>query len=117
MRSYSFEQRLGFTKILYDYNVKAVGILNDSQLMSMMDVYYLKVLTNLFYEYAKAYGKDYKTIDDIYDSALHNSTVIAIIDKVKIDHIGSILKRYEYKLLKGKNVKKIRKYFCLKAKL
>lgn len=117
MRSYSMDERLGFTKILYDFNVDAVAHCNDDVLKKRMQVYYLKVLTNLFYEYAKVYQSDKVGLEAAYQSALENQTVQTILEEVAEGAIPSKMKKFEYKLLKRGNVSQIRRYFSLKARL
>lgn len=117
MRSYSMDERLGFTKILYDFNVDAVAHCNDDILKKRMQVYYLKVLTNLFYEYAKVYQSDKVGLEAAYQSALENQTVQTILEEVAEGAIPSKMKKFEYKLLKRGNVSQIRRYFSLKARL
>ena len=117
MRSYSMEERLGFTKILYDFNVNAVAHCKDDALEKHMQVYYLKVLTNLFYEYAKVYQYDKAKLEDTYQNALENQTVQTILNEVTEGAILSKMKKFEYKLLKRGNVSGIRRYFSLKARL
>lgn len=117
MRSYGMDERLGFTRILYDFNVKAAAQYNDSELIKCMQVYYLKVLTNLFYEYAKVYRRDKESLSAMYQAALCDVTVKKILDEVKDCHISSIRKRYEYSLLMKGNVGQLRRYFSLKAML
>lgn len=115
MRSYSMADRLVFTRILYNFSLAETARHNDSELMGYMQVYYLKVLTNLFYEYAKVYRRDRESLMTVYKEALADETVNAILDAVDVCLIHSKRKIYEYRLLKGKDVLKIRRYFGLKA--
>lgn len=117
MLSYSMEERLGFTKLLYDFNVNAVAHCNDGVLKKRMQVYYLKVLTNLFYEYAKVYRADREKLEGAYQNALENPTVQTILEEVTESAISSKMKRFDYKLLKRGKVSQIRRYFSLKARL
>lgn len=117
MRSYSMEERLGFTKILYDFNVDAVAHCNDGVLQKHMQVYYLKVLTNLFYEYAKVYRSDKTKLEITYQNALNHQIAQAILNEVTESAISSKMKTFEYKLLKRGNVSNIRRYFSLKSRL
>ena len=82
-----------------------------------MNVYYLKVLTNLFYEYAKEYHYNKKALAGIYKKALENEIVNRILGEVEESLIASRIKRYEYRLLAGGNAKKIVGYYTLRAKL
>lgn len=117
MLSYSMEERLGFTKLLYDFSVNAVAHCNDGVLKKRMQVYYLKLLTNLFYEYAKIYRADREKLEGAYQNALENPTVQTILEEVTESAISSKMKRFEYKLLKRGKVSQIRRYFSLKARL
>ncbi len=117
MRSYSMEERLGFVNIVYDYNAAAVKRYSDNNLEAGMNVYYLKVLTNLFYEYAKEYHYNKEALAGIYKKALENEIVNRILGEVEESLIASRIKRYEYRLLAGGNAKKIAGYYMLRAKL
>ncbi len=115
MRSYTMEQRLAFTKILYEYNKIAVQSYKDEELTREMNVYYLRVITNLFREFANIHkGKD---LEESFKSALQNDIVIEILDKVEEQHIYSKMKKFEYKLLKNKRIGILRRYFSVKARL
>lgn len=115
MRSYTMNQRLDYTKILYDYNRGIVEDLNDKTLTDKMNVYYLRVITNLFREFAAFYkGKQLK---EIYNEALEHKVVLDILDKVEEKNIYSRMKKIEYRLLKKKKINIINMYFLIKAKL
>lgn len=112
MRSYTMEQRLGYTKILYEYNKEIVKNKKDVELSNNMNTYYLKVVTNLFFGYAKLYrGKELR---DMYSDALKNSTVQEILNSVNKQNI-SVIKKLEYGMLNGGNLSLIKAYFDLKA--
>lgn len=115
MRSYTMKQRLDFTKILYEYNKAAVEKYADQELNGQMEVYYLRVITNLFREYAGIYNG--KQLIEIYKDALENETVKEILESVKEEQIYSKMKKLEYRLLKKKKIGILKGYFGLKAKL
>ena len=117
MRNYSMEERLSFMKILYDFIVEAVAHCDDGVLKKRMQVYYLKVLTNLFYEYAKFYRADKTKLEAVYHNALEDQTVRRILSEVPEVGIPFRMKQFEYKLLQRGNVGTIRRYFSLKARL
>lgn len=116
MRGYSMEERLGFTGTLHEFHAAAVKRCNDSALTGYMQVYYLSVLADLFYEYARVYHYSDNALENIYKKALENEVTNQILGEVEEHRIPSIRKRYEYRLLRGKNVRKIRAYFNLMAK-
>lgn len=113
MRSYTMEQRLGFTKILYEYNQARVKLYRDEALTREMNVYYLRVVTNLFREYAAVHKG--KQLERIYETALENETVKEILSKVEKTDINSRMKKLEYGLLNNKRLGILRRYFSLKA--
>lgn len=115
MRSYTMEQRLTFTRILYDYNKEIVESLADEELAKQMNVYYLRVLTNLFREYAGI--QKGKQLVSVFEEALENETVNEILRKVEEEDIYSKMKKLEYKMLKKKKITMLKNYFCMKAKL
>lgn len=115
MRSYTMEQRLTFTRILYDYNKEIVESLADEELAKQMNVYYLRVLTNLFREYAGI--QKGKQLVSVFEEALENETVNEILGKVEEEDIYSKMKKLEYKMLKKKKITMLKNYFCIKAKL
>lgn len=115
MRSYSMDKRLSYTQVLYEYNLNTVQQLQDDLLQKQMNVYYVKVLTNLFYEYAKLYKKD--ELKKIYEKAIEMPVVAEIINSAKKNDIESAYKRFEYGLLLKGNINSICIYFLIKAKL
>lgn len=115
MRSYSMEQRLEFLKLLYTENRKIVDQIADKTLLEKMQVYYLRVVTNLFYEYAKKNkGAQLKAI---YQATLQNEVVSRILQEVSAESNLSKLKRFEYKMLKNHKLGALVAYYRLKAKL
>lgn len=115
MRSYSMEQRLDFMKVLYGQNRLIVDRYHDEALLHRMQVYYLRVLTNLFYEFAKIHrGKE---LQGIYRKTLMHETVQRILNEVPINEIYSGLKKFEYQLLRNQKTGLAAAYFRLKAKL
>ncbi|MDE7321964.1 MAG: glycosyltransferase family 2 protein [Lachnospiraceae bacterium] len=117
MRSYSMEEQLGIIKTLYDYDVAAVKRCDGGELVGRMHVYYLKILTNLFYEYTKVNCFNKEALVKAYGRALEDETMNRILGQVDEHLIRSCIERYEYRLLKGGNVGKIRGYFSLKVRL
>lgn len=115
MRSYSMEQRLNFTKILYEYNRDAVTACQDEELVRQMNVYYLRVVTNLFREYAGTHkGKE---LEEIYRNALDNVVIRDILDAIEENEISSKMKKLEFMMLKNNKIGILRRYFSLKAKI
>ena len=115
MRSYSMEQRLAFTKELYEENRRIVDRYHDEQLLKQMQIYYLRVLTNLFYEFAKIYkGEDLKSM---YQKALEHEVVQRILSEVPSAEIPSKMKLFEYQLLQGGKLNLLVAYFRFKARL
>lgn len=113
MRSYTMKQRLDFTKILYEYNKVAVEKYENQELIAQMQVYYFRVLTNLFREYAGICKG--KQLTDIYRDALENETVKEILESVNEEQLYSKMKKLEYRLLKNQKIKLLKRYFALKA--
>ncbi len=117
MQDFDMESRLAFMKIVYDYSAAAVTRHNDSELAGRMNAYYVKELSGLFCECAKAYRADKEKLVKVYDAALENETVNQILGGVDEHLISSGRERFEYRLLKKKRAGKIRRYFSLRALL
>lgn len=115
MRSYTMEQRLAFTRILYEYNKAVIESYSDEKLTKQMNVYYLRVVTNLFREYAGVHKG--KQLEEVYKTALEDEIIREILDKVEEKDIYSRMKKLEYSLLKDKKIILLRMYFTLKSAL
>ena len=102
---------------IYTYHVETVKRYHDKKLTDSMHVYYIKVLTVLFYAYVREYSYNEKTREYLFANALETETVRRILDAAATCSFSSALKRYEYRLLCEGNTIKIRKYFVQKAKL
>lgn len=115
MRSYSMEQRLEFMKLLYTRNRSIVNQYHDDKLLRQMQIYYLRVLTNLCYEFAKVYkGQELK---EIYQNTLNHDCVQRILEEVPASDIHSGLKRFEYQLLRYQKISMMEFYFGLKSRI
>jgi glycosyltransferase involved in cell wall biosynthesis len=113
MRSYSITQRLDFARILYDYNLGRVETYKDEELMRDMNVYYLRVISGLFLEYANM-GRGRK-LRKVYCQAFENPLYQEIIGKVEARYLPSKMKKFEYGLLSKKDEKRLAFYFSLKS--
>lgn len=117
IQEYDVESRLAFMKAAYDYSAAAVTRYNDGGLAGRMKAYYVRELSNLFCEYARAYRTDKERLAKVFDAALENETVNQILDGVDEHMISPGRERFEYRLLKDKKAGRIRKYFSLRALL
>lgn len=117
MRHYPIKKLIDFIRIVYTYHVETVKRYHDKKLTDSMHVYYIKVLTVLFYAYVREYSYNEKTREYLFANALETETVRRILDAAATCSFSSALKRYEYRLLCEGNTIKIRKYFVQKAKL
>lgn len=115
MRNYSMEERVEFVRALYEINLDMVKHYNDSELIGHMQVYYVKVLTELFYAYVKEYSYSKRALETIYEKALENAYLKRILEEVDERMIPSGIRKYEYRLLRRGNAAKLRKYFSIKA--
>lgn len=115
MQRYSMEEELQSARVIHNFSTSAVARCNDKELTRCVRMYYLDVLTNLFYEYAKKYRRDKEMLMDVYRKVLDNKLVNEILDEVDEQAIRSGRKRYEYRLLSDKNTAKLQKHFRLKA--
>lgn len=113
----SMEERLECIKILYEFSEDAVERCNDIELKKCMQVYYIGVLANLFYEYAKRGRHQKELLEMSYQRALENEVVRTVLNGVDECVLASKRKKHEYRIMKSKNARKIYRYFSLKAKL
>ncbi len=115
--AHGVEERLDMLRGLYDLHAGAVGRCNDSALMHGMQVHYLQVLTDLFCGYAAAYGDSKSALETIYAKALEDRFLKSLLGEVDEHWIRSKMTRYEYRLLRKGDAAKMRKHFCIRAKL
>ncbi len=111
----SMTERLGFFGELYDFHMNAVRRCNDRTLEEGAQVHYLKVLSALFAEYADLYRNNQKALAENYQKALADSTVQKILKGVDARRLRSAIKKHEYRLFRGGNTERLRRYFSLKA--
>ncbi len=88
----SMTERLGFLGELYDFHMNAVRRCNDCTLEEGAQVYYLKVLSALFAEYADPYRHNQKALAENYQKALADSTVRKILKEVDARRLRSAIK-------------------------
>lgn len=117
IEQYPIDKQIDFIKIVYTYHMETVKRYHDKTLTNGMHVYYIKVLTVLFYAYAREYNLNKKTIDHLFANALETETVRKILGAASACSFPSARMRREYHLLCERNTTKIRKYFVRKAKL
>lgn len=115
-QSYSIEERIDFVRTLYEFHADVVKRYNDNGLTGCIPVYYFNVLTDLFGEYAKAYRQDRAVLESCYKKALEHEFARRVFDEVDESALRSGRKRHEYRLLKGQNTAKIRRYFALRSR-
>ena len=113
MNKYDMKTRLGYLKILYNYNQTKVEELADQNLQLEMNYYYLCMITDLFLEFAKRTTK--KELREIYQGALTYEPVTTMISKVDCKDIKKPYKKIEYHLLHKQQVGALIGYFKLKA--
>ncbi|MDE6364740.1 MAG: tetratricopeptide repeat protein [Lachnospiraceae bacterium] len=115
LQNYSMRERLGVIGSLYHFHMDAVRRCNDQALEKGASVHYLKVLAALFGEYADRYRRSQKELEENYEKALANEAVQRILREVDERRLRSQIRKYEYRLFKGGNTKRLRRYFSLKA--
>lgn len=113
MKHYEIGDRLGFTERLYNISYDKLADNNDKELLDEVAIYYLRVLTNLYREYAQreAASKLTKT----YKELLANEWANKVIDKVS-DLKLPVLKKLEYIMIKNEAVTLLKIYFKVKAR-
>lgn len=114
-QGYSIRERLDYIQVLYECNKAAVMRCGDGVLMKCMQVYYLKALAKLFCEYAGVYRRDKAALAAAYQEAFVHEITRRILDETDGKAIPSIIKRYEYRLLKEGSLGKVCRYFSVKA--
>jgi glycosyltransferase involved in cell wall biosynthesis len=112
MRSVDLNKRLDYTDILFTYNKKAVKTYQDKDLEMAMYNYYLRVLTNLFLEFAK--GQTIRKLSEDYKEALQRRVIKEIVDNLELSKF-SLYKRVEGRLIRNKKYVRLALYFKLKA--
>lgn len=115
MRKYNMTQRLGFMEQLYHYNLGEIRRLADQQLENDFYQYYFRVVTNLFYVYAK--GNSKKILKQIYREALQNQVVQEILIRVESKRLSPIFKKLECFFMRKKWFELLALYFGCKARV
>ncbi len=118
MKHYDIKQRLSYTYPLYELAYSKLDEINthslDDKLMDEVAIYYLRVLTNLYREYAqrekgKSLSNTYKILlDDVWAKK-----VLVNLEGIKL----SKLKGFEYKLIRSGSVTMLKFYFKTKARI
>lgn len=117
MGYYPIKKLVDFIRIVYTYHVETVKHYHDKTLTNGMHEYYINVLTVLFYAYVREYNYNDKTMEYLFANALETETVRRMLDAAATCSFSSALRQHEYRLIRGGNTAKIRKYFARKAKL
>lgn len=110
MRKYDFSTRIWYTDYLFRFNKKCVETLHDEELTKKMYVYYLRVITNIFLEFAKSN----KELAKLYKKAFKFESINEIIDTVDIK-MTSAYKKLECTLLKRRSYLFLSIYFKIKS--
>lgn len=114
MRKYDLVKRLEYNKVLYNFQTELVEHLNYDNLPSLMNNYYLRVVTNLCREFART-GK-LSHVKAEMKILVDDEIVITILTKLSLGELGS-LKKFEVWLLKNRFITLMAVYFRLKGKL
>lgn len=115
MKKYDMRTRLKYMQTLFQYNKNCVIQLKNDVLLSKMYMYYLRMITNLFLEFAK-YHKS-KELYALYEIGLQEKFVLEVLNHVDSSLLPSKLKGMEYRMLKKKLLHRLVCYFRLKAKI
>lgn len=115
MRRYDIDKRIEFTGLLHEYNKKAINDNASKELMPKMNRYYLSVITNIFFEFAKTASTN-KELENMYCSAVNSDIVIGIMNDISKKEVKEFYKKIEYVLIKSKRVKLLVMYFNFKAR-
>lgn len=114
MRHYDIRERLGYTYPLYDLAYRKLAKIDDKELKDEVAVYYLRVLTNLYREYAQR--ESGKTLTNTFRILLEDEWAMNVLKN--LEGLGlSKLKKLEYKLIKSKSVMMLKFYFKTKARI
>lgn len=118
MKHYDIKDRLSYTYPLYELAYRKLDEISkdklDDKLMDEVAVYYLRVLTNLYREYAQR--ESGKTLSDTYKILLEDSWANKVL--ANLEGVGlSRLKGLEYKLIKRGSVAMLKFYFKTKARI
>lgn len=114
MKHYDIKDRLGYTYPLYDLAYKKLEGINDEKLMNEVAVYYLRVLTNLYREYAER--ESWSRLDETFRILLDDAWTNKVVQKVEGLYLSK-LKKLEYKLIKNRAVTMLKLYFKIKARI
>ncbi len=117
MKNCGMEERLEMLGKLYDLQAGAAGRCQDDALMRSVQVHYLRVLTELFCRSARENHYGRSALETIYAKALENRFLRDLIDGLDERWISPGIRRYEYRLFRTGSAAKIRRYFCIKARL
>lgn len=115
MRRYDIDKRIEFTGLLLDYNKRAINDYASKELIPKMNRYYLSVITNIFFEFARTTSNK-KELESMYVRAVNSDVVIGIMNDISRKEVREPYKKIEYSLIKSKNVKLLAIYFNFKAR-
>ncbi len=118
MKLYDIKARLSYTYPLYELSYEKLAKIDekctDDNLMDEVAVYYLRVLTNLYREYAQRQkGKNLSNTYKILINDEWAKKVIANLEGIKL----SKLKKLEYRLIKSGSIMMLKLYFKAKARI
>ena len=114
MRRYDIDRRIDYTGILLEYNKNAIKENGNMELIPKMNRYYLSVITNIFFEFAKSV-EDKKELRKMYTRAVRSSIVESIVNELSKSEIKELYKKIEYSLIKSGKVTMLIEYFRFKA--
>lgn len=114
MKHYDIADRLKYTYPLYDLAYQKLEEINDDKLKSEVAVYYFRVLTNLYREYAQR--ESGKQLSNTYRILLEDEWAKTVMKKLEGESL-SRLKGLEYKLIQSGFVTMLKFYFKIKARI
>lgn len=113
MKHYGIKERLNYTYPLYELSKKKLKDISDEELKKEVAVYYFRVLTNLYREYAQR--EKGKELSETYKILLQDAWAQEVIRKVSNVQLPK-LKMVEYRMIRGGAIGVLKSYFGLKAR-
>lgn len=111
MHRYSIQDRIRYTRPLFEYSMQVVGEKNEKRFSQAVFVYYFRVMTNLCREFATG-REGRRNIRQIYKDPI----VKRIMQELRISMIPGY-KIPEYLLMRTESVGLSALYFCIKEKV